>query len=126
MACGKQWILAAALGSGVWLAGSPAGAEPMLGYWQSRTGLIASVASCGGALCITLRNREFAGRTIGKMSGSNGNYSGSILHPGWNWTFNGYAKLNGDTVRISGCVVGQAFCRTQVWRRLRSRSVAER
>ncbi len=104
----------------------PAHADPMLGYWRSKTGLIASVNKCGSWLCITLRNKEFAGRMIGKMKGSGGNYSGSVIHPGWNWTFNGYAKLQGNTARISGCVVGHIFCRTQVWRRQSGHSVAGR
>lgn len=95
----------------------PVRAEPMVGYWRSRTGLLASVSPCGSFLCITLRNKEYAGRMIGKMKGSAGTYNGTIIHPGWNWTFNGFARLQGNTAHISGCVVGHIFCRTQVWQR---------
>lgn len=111
------------------MSGAFASAEPMLGYWQSRTGLVTSVAPYGSYLCITLRNKEFAGRMIGQMkpnAGEAGKYSGSVLHPGWNWTFNGYAELTGDRVRVSGCVVGRVFCRSQNWRRVSRKVLAER
>ena len=91
-------------------------ADPMIGYWRAANGLTASVARCGSALCITLRNLEYAGRTIGRMKRTGASYTGTVLHPGWNWTFNGYAKLSGNTVQVSGCVIGRIFCRSQTWK----------
>ncbi len=101
-------------------------ADPMIGLWRAKNGLIAIVGQCGSSLCITLRNLEYAGRTIGRMKRDGASYKGTVLHPGWNWTFNGFAKLSGNTVQVSGCVIGKVFCRSQTWTRISGRRFSGR
>ena len=110
----KRLVLAlVALG----LAGlSAEAAEPVVGSWKTANGETAKIASCGGAYCITLATGKFSGRRIGKMSGSEGSYSGEITDPNADKTYAGTATVTGSSLKLTGCAL-KIFCKTQTWSR---------
>jgi len=106
------------LGVSALMAGA-APADPIEGNWKTKVGDTAAIASCGGAFCITLKNGQYAGRMIGKMSASGGgSYEGEITKPDTGKTYSGKAKLSGNSLKLSGCVFGGLICESQMWTRL--------
>jgi uncharacterized protein (DUF2147 family) len=107
-----------ALGLSVLMMGA-ALADPIEGNWKTKTGDTAAIAGCGGAFCITLKSGEYAGRKIGRMTASGGgNYEGEITKPSNDKTYSGKAKLSGNSLKLSGCVLGGLICESQTWTRL--------
>ncbi|MGB3386934.1 MAG: DUF2147 domain-containing protein [Pseudaminobacter sp.] len=99
----------------VMLAGA-AYADPIEGNWKTQSGETAAIGGCGSAFCITLKTGKHAGKQIGKMTASGeGNYAGSITDPADDRTYKGKGKLNGSSLKMSGCVLGGLFCRSQNW-----------
>lgn len=106
-----------ALGAGLLLT-TAALADPIEGRWKTDAGSTALISSCGGAFCIKLISGEHAGRQIGQMSPNGGNtYKGKITDPANDKTYSGDATLNGNSLKMRGCVLG-LFCRSQNWQRL--------
>ena len=126
----RLWALA-------FLAAAPAAADPAEGVWQtglSDAGNFAHVriAPCGAALC---------GEMVGTYDGSgapipsraadpvilrgmaptgDGSYGGgTITDPQAERTYRAKMALEGDALRVSGCVAGGLICRSQTWRRVR-------
>lgn len=92
-------------------------ADPIAGNWRTEAGSIAAVAPCGKAFCITLRTGQHAGKRIGNFSSSgNGRYSGTIVDPNNDKSYSGSGTLSGNSLRLSGCVLG-ILCRSQNWTR---------
>ena len=93
-------------------------ADPIEGKWKTKDGDTAAIGGCGGAFCITLKTGEFAGKSIGKMTASGGgSYEGSITKPSNGKTYSGKAKLTGNSLKLSGCVLGGLICESQTWTR---------
>ena len=94
-------------------------ADPIEGNWKTQSGETAAIGNCGDAFCITLKTGKHAGKQIGKMSASgDGNYAGSITDPADDKTYKGKAKLNGSSMKMSGCVLGGLICKGQNWTKL--------
>ena len=108
-------ILAAALF--VAFASPALSAEPIEGNWKTASGETAAIAPCGGAFCITLKTGAHAGKQIGKMSGADGAYKGTITDPEADKTYSGSGKVSGNSLKMQGCVMS-VFCKTQTWSRL--------
>jgi uncharacterized protein (DUF2147 family) len=101
-------------------------AEPLLGTWRTapddngNTGLI-EVAPCGPQLCGTLvksfdgSGKEMGGPNIGRqiisetVASGAGSYKGKVWAPDRDKTYNSRLELSGDTLKVSGCVMG--ICR---------------
>lgn len=101
-------------------------AEPLLGTWRTapddngNTGLI-EVAPCGAQICGTLvksfdgAGKEMASPNNGKMiisetvAAGAGSYKGKVWSPDRDKTYNSRLELAGDTLKVSGCVLG--ICR---------------
>lgn len=101
-------------------------AEPLLGTWRTapddngNTGLI-QVAPCGAQICGTLvksfdgAGKEMSSPNTGKMiisetvNAGGGAYKGKVWSPDRNKTYNSRLELNGDSLKVSGCVLG--ICR---------------
>ena len=108
------------------LAAGMAMAEPLLGTWRTakddngHSGLI-EVAPCGAKLCGKLvksfdeNGKEMASDNIGRNIISeteptgNGQYRGKVYSPDRDKTYNSRLQLNGNTIKVSGCVLG--ICR---------------
>ena len=117
-------VLGAAIGLAIW-AGA-AMADPLEGLWRTarddngNSGLI-QVAPCGDALCGTLirafdaNGNEMASDNVGRLIISetrprgNGEYRGKVYSPDRDQTYNSLLQLSGDTISVSGCVLG--ICR---------------
>jgi uncharacterized protein (DUF2147 family) len=99
--------------------GGLARADPIEGNWKTESGETAAIGACGGAFCITLKTGEYAGKAIGQMTASgDGKYAGSVTKPQNNKTYSGKATLSGNSLKLSGCVLGGLICESQTWSRL--------
>jgi uncharacterized protein (DUF2147 family) len=105
-------------------------AEPATGTWKTETGdsgayLHVDIAPCGANLCGTISKvvNSADGSSLGKAiiwdmkSNGNGRYSGGkIWAPDTDKTYRSKMTLDGDTLKVSGCV--GPICRGQDWARL--------
>lgn len=109
----KLGLVAAAIAM---LAGA-AQADPIEGRWQTEDGPVAAIAACGSAFCITGTGKD-AGKKAGEMmANGDGTYAGTITRPKNGKTYSGKAVLSGNSLKVSGCVLGGLFCESQTWRR---------
>ena len=93
-------------------------ADPIEGNWKTQSSETAVIGSCGGEFCITVKTGKYAGQTIGKMAaGGDGNNSGSITKPQNGKSYSGKASLTGNSLKMSGCVLGGLICENQIWNR---------
>ena len=87
------------------------------GNWKTQSGANATIAKCGGSFCINITSGEHAGKQIGRVSYSSGNkYTGRVTDPGNGKEYSGSAIVNGNSLKLSGCVAG-ILCRSQNWTR---------
>lgn len=101
----------------VMIAGT-AKADDIIGNWKTKSGGTAAISSCGQQFCITLKGGPYNGRQIGTFKANgNGSYSGKITDPDNDKTYTGKATLSGNTLKMSGCVLG-VLCRGENWSRL--------
>ena len=92
--------------------------EPIVGLWKRpSTGTLIKFSSCGGGYCGIVQSGSHAGKSIGKMTGSGANYSGSITDLDENKTYKGKAVVNGNVMKLSGCVLGGLICKGENWNR---------
>jgi uncharacterized protein (DUF2147 family) len=99
------------------LATASLAAEPIEGNWKTASGETATIASCGGAYCVTLKTGKHAGKQIGRLSGSDGTYNGEITDPANDKTYKGSGTVSGSSLKMKGCVLA-VLCKTQTWTRL--------
>jgi uncharacterized protein (DUF2147 family) len=101
-------------------------AEPLLGKWRTApqddgTMGVVQVAPCGAALCGTLvasldpDGKEVANPENGMLiltetvASGGGEYRGKIYAPDRDQTYNSRLQLSGNSLKVSGCVLG--ICR---------------
>ncbi|MBW3095722.1 DUF2147 domain-containing protein [Pseudohoeflea coraliihabitans] len=99
------------------LMAGPALADPIEGKWRTKSGETAAISKCGGAYCVTLTTGAHKGKQIGRVSGSGGKYKGTITDPKKDKTYAGNATLNGNSLKMQGCVA-KILCRSENWKRL--------
>lgn len=97
--------------------GAPAFADIIVGNWKTQSGETAAISKCGSSFCIKLKTGAHAGKTIGKMKGSGGSYSGTITDPADEKTYSGSANVKGSSMKLKGCAL-KIFCKTQNWRKI--------
>ncbi|WP_298292892.1 DUF2147 domain-containing protein [uncultured Litoreibacter sp.] len=115
-------------------AGSAFAADPVLGTWKTQVddGAYAHVKmyQCGGAFCGKIvrtfnASGEFKSANIGKdivrnMTSSGDNaYAGKVWRPSNNKIYIGKIALNGNSLRLAGCVAGGLLCSKQTWSRVK-------
>jgi len=127
----RKFVLAAVFAA----AAAPAFADPVEGTWRTRpddNGNFGHVriAACGAKFCGTLV-RAFNGQgqpidspNVGRQivwdmeAQGNGQYAnGKIWAPDRDKTYRSKMELSGNTLSVSGCVLGGAICRAQQWTR---------
>jgi uncharacterized protein (DUF2147 family) len=92
-------------------------ADDIEGRWTTDSGATAEIAPCGGSFCITLRSGDNNGKKIGQMAAAGGGkYNGSITDPADDKTYKGSARLSGNALKMTGCVL-LVLCRSQNWTR---------
>jgi uncharacterized protein (DUF2147 family) len=92
-------------------------AEPIEGKWKTQSGETADISNCGPNFCIQLKTGKYAGKQIGKLSGAADQYTGEVTDPAADKTYSGSAKINGNVLKLKGCVLS-IFCKSQTWRRM--------
>lgn len=118
------------------LLSSMAQADPITGQWKTQpdddgaSGVV-DIAPCGKDICGTLiqafngsgtqvKDAPSLGRQIiwDMQTQGDGKYgNGKIWAPDRDKTYNSKMELSGDTLKVSGCVLG--ICRSQVWTRVK-------
>ena len=122
----KQLIAAVALT----LCGTALAADPVVGTWKTETGetggyLHVDITTCGASICGKIAkvlgsdNTSIEGERIiwDMQAKGNGNYSGGrIWAPDVDKTYRSKMALNGNALKVSGCV--GPICRGQTWTRI--------
>ncbi|ABG33040.1 DUF2147 domain-containing protein [Roseobacter denitrificans] len=114
-------------------AGGMAMADPLLGTWQTEPddGAFAhvAIAPCGANFCGTIERTfkegaEYTSPNRGKTlvidmaPQGDGKYTGQVWRPSNGKIYRGKIALDGDRMRLSGCVAGGLLCSTQTWARV--------
>lgn len=129
-------VLAFAAGFALF-AGAALAADPVEGLWQTapddngKFGHV-EIAPCGAAICGTLMRSfdasgaEIASPNIGRqivwdmVANGDGSYGGGkVWAPDRDKTYRAKMQLSGDSLAVSGCVLGGIICRAQGWSRLK-------
>ncbi|MCX2696024.1 DUF2147 domain-containing protein [Ochrobactrum chromiisoli] len=88
--------------------------EAIVGTWKRPNGTIISYAACGGGkYCGTVQTGEYKGKSIGTMSGEDGSYKGEVNKLDEGKTYTGKASVKGNTLSLSGCVMGGLICKSE-------------
>jgi len=108
-------------------------ADPVEGVWQTQVddGAYAHVAikPCGAAFCGTIARTfkdggEYKSPNIGKQividmtPNGGGKYEGKVWRPSNGKIYMGKLELNGDQLKMGGCVAGWLICSKQTWARI--------
>ncbi|TCD14172.1 DUF2147 domain-containing protein [Oricola cellulosilytica] len=111
----RRFILASAIAG---LVAAPAmAAEPIEGSWKRDNGTVIKYAANGGAFCGTVMTGEYKGQSIGCMKGSGANYKGKVNKLDEGKTYTGKASVNGNSMKLSGCVLGGVICKSETLKR---------
>ena len=120
-------VAALLLGAGAALA------DPVLGTWQTEPadGAFAHVRMqpCGDAICGTIARTfnaegEYRSDTIGRqivrgmVPQGDGRYEGRVWRPSNDKVYLGKIDLEGDRLKLRGCVAGGLICASQTWARV--------
>lgn len=120
-------VAALLLGAGAALA------DPVLGTWQTEPddGAFAHVRMqpCGDAICGTIARTfnaegEYRSDTIGRqivrgmVPQGDGRYEGRVWRPSNDRVYLGKIDLEGDRLKLRGCVAGGLICASQTWARV--------
>ena len=123
-------ILAAALFA---FATAASAQDAALGVWQTEVddGAYAhiTIAPCGAAVCGVISRTfnsdgEYQSENIGEtlvidmLPQGGGAYEGSVWRPSNNKIYIGKMDVNGNALRLRGCVAGGLLCSSQNWQRL--------
>ncbi len=110
-----------------------AGADPIEGLWQTQEdeGAYAhvAIAPCGANFCGKIERTfkdgsEYQSPNLGKTlvidmaPQGDGNYKGQVWRPSNDKIYLGKIALNGNSMKLSGCVAGGLICSKQSWNRL--------
>lgn len=87
--------------------------DPIVGTWKRPTGTLIRYAGSGSQFCGTVLTGEYKGKSIGCMNGSNGSYTGTVNKLDEGKTYKGKASVSGNTLRLSGCVLGGMICKSE-------------
>lgn len=129
----KNGILALVVAVG--MAGPAFAADPVVGTYQTQPGDTGSYAhveiyECESSICGVIRKafdgsgKQIKSDTVGKRmiwnmkaQGSGKYGKGKIWAPDRDKTYSSKMQLSGNTLEVSGCVIG--ICRGQTWSRVK-------
>ena len=93
-------------------------ADGIEGMWKRPNGILVSVHKCGAEFCVTAASGAHKGESAGKMAASGtGKYAGTLTDLEAGKTYSGKGALSGDSLTMSGCVLGGLFCKGENWTR---------
>ena len=126
----KRFALALA---GLVISAGAALADPVEGVWKTEVddGAYAYIqmAPCGAAYCGVIAKTfnasgEYQSENLGKklvidmVPNGDGSYAGSVWRPSNNKIYIGKMTLNGNKLKLKGCVAGGLICSGQNWVRV--------
>ena len=126
----KRFALALA---GLVISAGAALADPVEGVWKTEVddGAYAHIqmAPCGAAYCGVIAKTfnasgEYQSENLGKklvidmVPNGDGSYAGSVWRPSNNKIYIGKMTLNGNKLKLKGCVAGGLICSGQNWTRV--------
>ena len=126
----KRFALALA---GLVISAGAALADPVEGVWKTEVddGAYAHIqmAPCGAAYCGVIAKTfnasgEYQSENLGKklvidmVPNGDGSYAGSVWRPSNNKIYIGKMTLNGNKLKLKGCVAGGLICSGQNWVRV--------
>jgi uncharacterized protein (DUF2147 family) len=112
---------------------TPALADPAEGVWKTQVddGAYAhvTIGKCGANVCGVISRTfnetgEYKSENLGKQIVRNmtpvggGKYEGKVWRPSNNKIYIGKIALNGNSLKLSGCVAGGLLCSKQTWSRI--------
>lgn len=112
---------------------SIAAADPLVGTWQTQVddGAYAhiKIEPCGANFCGKIARTfkdggEYQSPNKGKTlvidmaPQGDGNYEGQVWRPSNDKIYLGKIALNGDRIKLRGCVAGGLLCSKQTWARI--------
>lgn len=104
-------ILALSLAASFSMGATAFAAEPIEGSWKRGNGTVIKFAACSSGFCGTVMTGKYKGQSIGTMSGSGASYKGKINVLDEGKTYSGKASVNGNAMKMSGCVMGGLICK---------------
>ncbi len=108
-------------------------ADPVLGLWKTDVddGAYAyvDIHMCGEKICGTIvrtfnSDGEYKSENIGKdillgmVPQGNGKYAGEVWRPSNGKIYVGKLVLNGDKLKMKGCIAGGLICKSSNWTRV--------
>ncbi|WP_299848381.1 DUF2147 domain-containing protein [uncultured Roseovarius sp.] len=118
------------------LSASASFADPVEGVWKTQPGdtggyLHVTVSKCGEAICGVIKQAYKEGGAVSEgyehlgkrmlwdmqAKGEGAYAGGKIWAPDRNKTYKSKMSLNGNTLKVSGCVA--VICRSQSWQRVK-------
>lgn len=100
------------------LAAGTAYADPIVGSWRTESGERAQISG-SGTFSIVVKTGKNAGKNIGRLKATGqGSYSGTVRDPNENKNYSGKARVSGNSLTLSGCVLGGLICKNQTWSRM--------
>ncbi len=124
-------LLVAAFALG--MIGTSVTADPAEGIWQTQPddGAFAFVriVPCGAAVCGTITRSfneqgEYDSPNLGRqividmVPQGDGSYRGQVWRPSNDKIYTGNMTMDGDRLRLRGCVLGGLICASQTWVRV--------
>jgi uncharacterized protein (DUF2147 family) len=88
-------------------------ADPIEGTWKRQNGGLITYAGSGTKFCGTVMTGKYKGQSIGCMNGSNGTYKGEVNKLDEGKTYTGKASVSGNSLSLSGCVLGGLICKSE-------------
>lgn len=126
----KKYVLAVTMALGV---ASIVQADPLEGTWQTEVDdgayAMITISACGEAFCGVISRTfnsdgEYQSENIGRqivfdmVGEGDGYYEGRVWRPANDKIYIGKMNLEGDNVRLRGCVAGGLICASQNWARV--------
>ncbi len=88
------------------------------GKWKRPNGHIVRFAACGAAFCATAISGPHTGQSAGQLApAGGGKYKGSLTDLDSGKTYSGKGAVAGNTLTVSGCVLGGLICKSEDWSR---------
>lgn len=115
---------ASGLAAGLSIVAAPALAASANGTWLRDNGAHIQAFDCGGGLGLKVVKSPEAnkvGKTImcGATKTGENKWKGSVLNLDDGQKYSGYVTLNGDSLTLSGCVLGGIICKNDTWSRIK-------
>lgn len=113
----KKSVTALALGGLAMLSASALAGEDLSGLYKRPNGNLVKIAACEkNAFCVTSQMPATMGKPVGKLAPvGKGGYQGSLTDIKSGKTYSGKARLDGRTLTVAGCVLGNLVCKSENW-----------